>query len=107
MTKDTTENFPPMCEVIITNRASAHYATPSVSADWANSRETDIAVAVAIHAIADASRTPEAIWEAPTPAEWDHVTMAVQQYVTHGYFDADPKGYCWGQETVRFPDDAR
>ncbi len=25
MTKDTTENFPSMCEVIITNRASAYY----------------------------------------------------------------------------------
>ena len=82
-----------------------NYTTPSVSADWANSRETDMAVAVAIHAIADSSRTPEAIWEAPTPAEWDHVKMAVEEYLTHGDFDKEPDGrYAWGQEAVQIDD---
>ena len=82
--------------------ANRNYTTPSVPADWANSRETDMAVAVAIHAIADSARSPEEIWEAPTPAEWDHVKMAVQEYVEHGDFSDDPSGYCWGQETLRF-----
>lgn len=77
-----------------------NYETPAVAADWADSRETDMAVAVAIHAIADSKRTPEVIWEAPTPAEWDRVCMAVAEYVEHGDFDADEAGYCWGQETV-------
>lgn len=80
---------------------SRNYSTPTVSAAWADTRETDMAVAVAIHAIADASRSPEAIWEAPTAAEWDHVTMAVQEYVSNGDFP-DQDGYCWGQETVKF-----
>jgi hypothetical protein len=34
------------------------------------------AVAQAIHAISDSTRSPEAIWGSPTPAEWDHVKMA-------------------------------
>jgi hypothetical protein len=83
---------------------SRNYRTPTVAAEWANSRETDIAVAVAIHAIADSKRSPEAIWEAPTPAEWDHVAMAVEEYVREGDFEYDASGYCWGQETIRIDD---
>lgn len=64
---------------------------------WASSRETDRAVALAIHAIADESRSADAIWEDPTPAEWDHVRVAVQEYVEHG--DYSPKDeYHWGEE---------
>lgn len=76
------------------------YETPRVPDDWANSRHTDMAVAVAIHAIASGDRTPEAIWEAPTQAEWDHVCMAVEDYVRHGDYAYDPDGYAWGMETV-------
>lgn len=79
---------------------SRNYNTPTVDREWASSRETDMAVAVAIHAISDSSRSPEAIWEAPTQAEWDHVTMAVQEYVENGDFPR-MDGYCWGQEMVR------
>jgi hypothetical protein len=42
-----------------------------VSPEWCASHKTDSAVAVAIHAIADASRTPEQIWEAPTRKKWN------------------------------------
>jgi len=78
-----------------------NYRTPSVSADWADSRETHMAVAVAIHAIADRNRSPEEIWDDPTPAEWDHVTMAVHEYVIHGDFDAESDGrYAWGMENI-------
>jgi hypothetical protein len=78
-----------------------NYATPHVDAQWAASRETAMPVAVAIHAIADARRSPEAIWEAPTPAEFEHVQMAVAEYVRHGDFPAEPDGFAWGLETVR------
>jgi hypothetical protein len=77
-----------------------NYKTPTVDEAWATSRETDMPVAVAIHAIASHDRTPETIWEDPTPDEWQHVQMAVQEYVGHDDFPADPSGYCWGQETV-------
>jgi hypothetical protein len=80
---------------------SRNYNKPRVDPHWASSRETDMPVAVAIHAIADAERSPEAIWEAPTPAEMDHVKMAIQEYVDCGDYASDPKGYCWGQETIR------
>jgi hypothetical protein len=80
---------------------SRNYSTPTVAAEWANSRETDMAVATAIHAIADSKRTADAIWEAPTPAEWDHVVMAVDEYVRNGDFSFDASGYRWGHETVR------
>jgi hypothetical protein len=79
---------------------SRNYEAPTVSSEWAASRETDMAVAVAIHAIASVDRTPEAIWEAPTEAEWDHVTMAVKEYVTAGLYP-DERTFAWGDETLR------
>jgi hypothetical protein len=80
------------------------YKQPTVAAEWANSRETHDAVAMAIHAIADHKRSPEAIWEEPTPAEWDHVCMAVEQYLDAGLFPRDPEDrYMWGEETLRIP----
>jgi hypothetical protein len=83
---------------------SRNYQTPTVDPQWAASRETHMAVATAIHAIADSSRSPEEIWEAPTPAEWSHVRMAVQEYVVHGDFD-DAGDFAWGDETLRYVDD--
>lgn len=81
---------------------SRNYEVPAVGASWAATRETHMAVATAIHAIADKSRSPEAIWEAPTPAEWDHVKMAVEEYVAHGDFTAEDDGrYPWGLETIK------
>lgn len=79
----------------------SQYRTPAVPAEWATSRETHAAVAMAIHAIADESRSPEAIWEGPTPAEWDHVAMAVEDYIDNGLFPQEPDGrYPWGGETI-------
>lgn len=77
------------------------YATPAVSPEWATSRETHLAVATAIHAISDSSRSPQDIWEAPTQAEWDHVHMAVENYIAAGVFAAEEdRRYPWGAETV-------
>lgn len=77
------------------------YPAPKIDRAWADSRETHIAVATAIHAISDDSRTPEQIWEDPTPAEWDHVCMAVENYVGAGVFAAEDDGrYQWGCEAV-------
>lgn len=88
----------------MTKRTELQYRAPAVSSEWASSRETDTAVAMAIHAIASSGRTPEAIWEAPSAAEWDHVVMAVQNYVAAGVVEYDATGYCWGQEIVRIDD---
>jgi hypothetical protein len=62
---------------------------------WGESRNTDTAVALAIHAIASHDRTPEVIWEDPTNAESQHVEMAVQDYVIHGDYPAGE--YRWGE----------
>lgn len=62
-------------------------------------RETHEAVVAAIFAIASSKRPADAIWTAPTPAEWDHVTMAVQEYITHGDFEPEDS-YSWGQEAI-------
>lgn len=71
---------------------------------WASSRETHEVVAVAIHAIADGSRSAQDIWAAPTQAEMDHVTMAVEEYLTHGDFERQDNGrYMWGLEAVEVP----
>lgn len=64
---------------------------------WADSRETSEVVALAIHAIADNKRSADAIWEDPTPAEMDHVRMAVQNYIDSGDYDAQDE-YHWGEE---------
>lgn len=74
------------------------FKTPAVNAAWAASRKTDIAVATAIHALSDSKRTPEQIWEDPTPAEWDNVRVAVQNYIDCGIFPADDL-YQWGEES--------
>ena len=42
---------------------STQYAAPLVSPRWADVRETHIAVATAIHAIADSSRSADEIWK--------------------------------------------
>jgi len=56
---------------------------------------------MAIHAISDSRRSPEAIWEAPTLNEWDHVATAVQNYVLNGVFEAEDDGrYPWGAECI-------
>lgn len=78
-----------------------NYRTPAVDPEWASSRETHLAVATAIHAISDSKRSPEAIWDSPTAAEWDHVTMAVEEYVAHGDYSREADGYTWGLERVR------
>jgi|HubBroStandDraft_1064217.scaffolds.fasta_scaffold02120_18 hypothetical protein len=81
--------------------ANRNYATPRVDAEWAANRETCMPVAVAIHAISDAHRAPEAIWEDPTDAENDHVTMAVEEYLRHGDFEESEDGrYPWGQSAI-------
>ena len=78
-----------------------NYSTPTVAPEWASCRETHQAVAVAIHAIADSRRSPEAIWEAPTQAEWEHVEVAVEEYVRAGDFPAEPDGrYSWGESEI-------
>lgn len=83
---------------------SRNYTRPTVDPEWAACRETSHAVAVAIHAIADSRRTPEAIWEDPTPAESDHISMAVAEYVAHGNFPAEDDGvYHWGQSSIVVP----
>ncbi len=80
------------------------YRTPTVPTQWALTRETHDAVAMAIHAIADSKRSPEAIWEDPTAAEYDHVAMAVENYVAAGIFPASDDGrYHWGLEAITLP----
>lgn len=70
-------------------------------AQWANSHETDQVVAAAIHAIADSSRSAEQIWADPTRAEWEHVEMAVYEYLDHGDFERSGDDcYCWGEEMI-------
>jgi len=80
---------------------TSQFTTPRVSPEWATSHETHPAVAMAIHAISDATRSPEAIWEAPTATEWDHVAMAVENYTLNGIFNAEEDGrYPWGGECI-------
>lgn len=80
---------------------STQYTAPHVATEWANSRETHIAVATAIHAISAPGRTAEQIWADPTAAEWDNVCMAVENYISAGLFEAEDDGrYPWGMEAV-------
>lgn len=83
---------------------SRNYRRPHVDSQWADCRHTHMAVATAIHAISDSKRSPDSIWESPTPAEIDHIKMAVEEYIRHGDFPAERDGrYPWGQESIRLP----
>ena len=82
---------------------SSQYPYPAVTAEWAASRETDDDVAAAIHAIADETRTPQQIWEAPEPAEMDHVTMAIAEYRRAGIARDDDRPLNWGEELIKIP----
>lgn len=77
------------------------YRFPSVDDGWAKSRNTHPGIAAAIHAIADSTRSPEAIWEEPTLTEVGHVTLALQAYVENGLVEAAPDDrYDWGVEPI-------
>jgi len=70
-------------------------------AAWAESHETHIAVATAIHAIADDRRSADEIWEAPTPAEVKRVKKMVADSVKAGTFPREPDGrYYWGEYMI-------
>jgi len=82
-------------------RTGRNYLRPAVDPHWANSRETHIAVATAIHAIAFPKRPAETIWAAPTAAEVLQVTAAVKEYIAKGDFPTEPDGrYQWGDEVI-------
>lgn len=84
----------------MTNQSS-QYPCPIIDPRWADTRETHLAVARAIHAISDSKRSPEVIWENPTPAEWDHVAMALGEYIRCNLIEPEMDGrYPWGEETV-------
>ncbi len=81
---------------------TTQFNLPNVSDEWAASRETSMIVAVAIHAIADNTRSAQAIWEAPTQSEWDTVKIAIENYLANDWF---PEEYgsatlSWGEETI-------
>ena len=81
--------------------SALQFAVPQISATWAASRETHLAVATAIHAVSSDSRTPEMIWEDPTQNEFQNVEMAVQNYIEAGEFPAEDDGrYAWGEESI-------
>lgn len=78
-----------------------NFDLPQIDYQWANERETHPAVAAAIHAISDSTRSPQAIWEAPTRAEVDAVKSAVEEYLIHGDFPKEEDGiYPWGQGAI-------
>ncbi|MGE3267039.1 MAG: hypothetical protein AB7I51_17705 [Methylocystis sp.] len=48
------------------------------------------------------ARSPEAIWETPTPDEWRKISELVAQYVEDGDFAFDNGKFAWGPfETLR------
>lgn len=68
---------------------------------WGSARQTHPAVAMAIHAIAGKNRPADAIWEAPTMGEWSQVSVAVEDYIRAGIFEAEDSGrYPWGKEVA-------
>lgn len=71
--------------------------------EWANARETSEVVALAIHAIADASRTAQDIWENPTAAEFSTVVAAVHNYVNNGLYGDEV--FDWGEESFTLSDE--
>ena len=70
---------------------------------WAGVRNTDVAVAAAIHDLAARSetRTPEDIWEDPSRVENDDIRASLARYVLDGLIEAPEDGkFCWGDGAV-------
>lgn len=69
---------------------------------WSADRRTHPAIAQAIFALSHDDRTPEAIWEAPTPDEWRKISELVVEYVEDGDYALDNGKFAWGPfETLR------
>ena len=69
---------------------------------WSVTRLTHPAIVQAIFALSNDERTPEAIWEAPTPDEWRKISELVVEYVEDGDFAVDNGKFAWGPfETLR------
>ncbi|MFO1126223.1 MAG: hypothetical protein U1E25_13795 [Methylocystis sp.] len=69
---------------------------------WSADRRTHPAIAQAIFALSHDDRTPEAIWEAPTPDEWRKISEHVVEYVEDGDYALDNGKFAWGPfETLR------
>jgi hypothetical protein len=69
---------------------------------WSVNRQTHPAITQAIFALSNNERTPEAIWEAPTPEEWRKISELVVEYVIDGDFAVDNGKFAWGPfETLR------
>jgi hypothetical protein len=70
--------------------------------EWSVDRRTHPAIAQAIFAVSSDQRTPEAIWESPTPEEWRKISELVVEYVDDGDFAVDNGKFAWGPfETLR------
>lgn len=75
------------------------YDARNIDAGEAAGRETDVQVMSAIDAVSAMSgRNITAVWEAPTPAEFDHVAMCLNEWARLG--DIAPGAYQWGEETI-------
>ncbi len=69
---------------------------------WSVNRQTHPAISQAIFALSNNERTPEAIWETPTPEEWRRISELVVEYVIDGDFAVDNGKFAWGPfETLR------
>ncbi|MFO1102119.1 MAG: hypothetical protein U1E20_04345 [Methylocystis sp.] len=69
---------------------------------WSVNRRTHPAIAQAIFALSSDARSPEAIWETPTPDEWRKISELVAEYVEDGDFAFDNGKFAWGPfETLR------
>lgn len=69
---------------------------------WSDNRHTHPAIVQAIFAVADDERDPDAIWAAPTRAEWQRIAELVAEYVDDGDFALEAGRFAWGQfETLR------
>lgn len=80
-----------------------HLAGCSIAlALWAEARETDYPVAVAIHAVSKITRrTPQAIWEAPEESEYEGIREALAEYLSHGDFRPSDTGrFQWGVSDI-------
>lgn len=80
---------------------TTQFATPTIPTNWAESRETHEAIAVAIHAISDDKRAAEDIWADPSSAEFQNVAMAVENYAASNLYDiAIGDELDWGMEAI-------
>ena len=72
---------------------------PPVSQMWLESRFTDVVLGAAIHYVATAERSADAIWDSPTEEELVKIKAIAGEWIKAGCYEVKPV-YSWWDRKI-------